>query len=402
MDRFARLLLISFLESFATVLIQRGLYFYTEDVLHYTQLQNLMLAVPVGGLYIFSALISHRMTQRFGEKPVLIVSLVAQLLFIVPVFFWPSEIIIWIGASLFNFCGGFKWPILQSYVSAGRTPKQTAKPLGRFNMTWASAVPISIVVCGPIINYFPRGLFIVGAACTVISLMLIRPLVRRPQHLAHDHPERLDPQQRKKLRALMISSRWSMINSYGLLFLLAPLMPQIFGDLGYGVAVAAALSAGIDVLRVVFFFILRRYEGWHGKVSLLVITALVLPIGFGLVLAGEHLPTPTAMILIGEIIFGAGTGLAYYSSLYYGMITQDASVGAGGMHEAMIGSGQALGPGVGLAAQGLGPVVGGVTHGMFIAVGPPMVFMALGSLWPLWQITRQSEPPQQPSEPAPD
>jgi Na+/melibiose symporter-like transporter len=387
MNRFGRLLFLTSLECFSTVIIQRGMYFYTSNVLGYSKTTNLMIAFAAGLTYIVAALVSHPFAKRFGERTTLVAVFLIQFAVVLSMALWPQTWTIFVGAALYSIGCGIKWPIIESYASAGKTPAQTAKALGWFNMTWASTVPISLMSAGPLIDQWPPdwppGIFVVGATVCFISLVLVFSLNRHPVHLADDHPERLDHRQRTKMRALLVSGRWSLLNSSCLIFLLAPLLPDILGGMGHSLAIATALAAATDVTRVACFALLRRYQGWHGKVNFMVITALALPVGFGLILAAEHLSTPTAILLIGEIIFGAASGMAYYSSLYYGMVSHDASVEAGGVHEAMIGSGLAMGPGIGLSALKLGQWIGGATAGMFAVLGPSMILMTAGALWPL-------------------
>ena len=48
MPRIGRLLLLTLLESFATVLIERGVYFYTYNRLGFTDVENLWMALGFG------------------------------------------------------------------------------------------------------------------------------------------------------------------------------------------------------------------------------------------------------------------------------------------------------------------------------------------------------------------
>ena len=63
------------------------------------------------------------------------------------------------------------------------------------------------------------------------------------------------------------------------------------------------------------------------------------------------------MVVLGLVLFGAGTGLTYYAALYYSLAVGHAAVDAGGNFEALIGLGYCAGPVLGLAGQGVGPLV---------------------------------------------
>jgi hypothetical protein len=62
-------------------------------------------------------------------------------------------------------------------------------------------------------------------------------------------------------------------------------------------------------------------------------------------------------IVLGLLCFGAGTGLTYYAALYYTLAVGHAAVDAGGSFEALIGAGYFAGPLLGLAGQGVGPLL---------------------------------------------
>ena len=61
-------------------------------------------------------------------------------------------------------------------------------------------------------------------------------------------------------------------------------------------------------------------------------------------------PNIYALIGVAQIFFGVAIGLIYYSSLFYSMDGGDATSEHGGIHEAAIGLGNCVGPGIGAAA----------------------------------------------------
>src|SRR4051794_37696744 len=52
-------LVLSFVESFGTILLERGIYFFTHERLHYSDTQNLALAAGFGATYGAGAWVSH-------------------------------------------------------------------------------------------------------------------------------------------------------------------------------------------------------------------------------------------------------------------------------------------------------------------------------------------------------
>jgi hypothetical protein len=167
-----------------------------------------------------------------------------------------------------------------------------------------------------------------------------------------------------------------MLSSYTLLFLLAPLLPQVFRRLGCSVEQATLFASCLDAVRLVTFALLALLPGWHGRLAPLLLSALGLPLGFCAIALGTTLPS----VLAGEIIFGVLAGVSYYAALYYALLVQNASVDAGGSHEGLIGIGLVLGPAVGLLGQWLVELGSTYQFGILAAASPFVFGCWWGSL----------------------
>lgn len=373
------LYILTFIESFATILLERGIYFFSHQRLHFTEEENLGLAFSFGVLYVAGALLSHRAAARWGERRLLSACLGGLLLAQAVLPFFARG---WVLAVVFPgiaFLTGMKWPLVESYVSAGLVPREVIRVVGRFNVSWASAVPLAVAATGPLIDVCGSFLIMVAAGINVVSLFLVRWLAARPVHLPDDHPERPSPERIALYRRHLASSRWSMIASYSLLFLLVPLMPEVFARLGVGIRSATLYASLLDAVRVTTFFFLGVWVGWHGRAVPMVLALLGLPVGFYLALFGVTVP----QVLAGEILFGAAAGMTYYAALYYALVLENASVNAGGDHEGLIGGGFALGPLLGLGGLLCAGPLGGDLAGMVAVTGPFILCCVLGAARPL-------------------
>jgi MFS family permease len=379
------LFVLTFVESIAATLIQRGLYFYTHEQLGFSETHNLWIAFGFGVTYIAGAMVSHGVTKRLGERGLLLACLVGLLALHALMAVWAAPFVLI--ASVFGtaIVQGLKWPVVESYVSAGRAPKELLPILGRYNVTWATAGFAAIGVTGLVVGTgIPSLFFWLPAALNVIAIAIALKLPATPQHLDHQHPERPAEHELTSMRALLGSARWSMIGSYALLYVLAPLMPSLLEHLGLSVRVAAPVASLLDAVRVVSFGVFGWWAGWHGKRLPLWLTIAALPGGFILILLGDSLP----LVIVGELIFGGAAGFAYMAALYYALVAENASVDAGGAHESLIGIGIGLGPLSGLAGQLLVgqrvPFTAGTALGPFVALAvttlPIMAVCALGSL----------------------
>jgi len=341
-----RLLWISFSESFAAVVLERGVYFYTEDRFGYGDIPNLALALGFGITYVIGALLSHRLAVRFGERRAMVLSVVALLVLHALLALAPTPVVAVGTLILVGLFTGLKWPVIESFMSAGLTSRQMLRMVGRFCFTWSVAVPLAVAVAGPLIDSpYPPALFWLAVVCHALSLML----------------------------------------AYTLLFLVAPLLPTIFSQrLGLPPRIATPAASLMDAMRVVAFIALTWATFWYGRISPLVLVILGLPTTVALIVFGQTLPT----VLLGEVAFGLISGLGYYAALYYALACKNAAVEAGGVHEALIGAGFALGPLVGLMGIGLADVTGGYVLGMLLGVGPLVLIGSIAAAWPLIKLLR--------------
>jgi len=385
-----RILINVFTTSFAATLLQRGSYFFTHDVLGFSQAQNLWLALLVGVTYVAGASLSHSFTARFGERRTLRSLLLSLAVIHVGITAFPGPSLLVAALALIAFLQGSMWPIFESYMSAGETPERLGRVLGRYNIGWALSVAPALALAGPLIaSGSPRLLFVVAAGLYSLVWLSLRAYPERPLHLEAGHAARPSAAVLLRYRGLLKASRFAMLLSYTLLYVLAPLMPEIMKGVGFGVAGAARASSLLDVARLASFLALFAFSGWHGRRSPIALAIVALPLGFALVLFGRSVPA----VIGGEFLFGAAAGFLYTAALYYALVVENASVDAGGAHEALIGLGYALGPSAGLIgtalAHGAGPGSSAYIQGMSIATLPLIVGCLGVALIPLLRQSRE-------------
>ena len=362
-----RLVIVAFLESLATILVEGAVYFFAHERLGFSNAMNLWLALAFGVVYVIGATSSGPLSRRLGERRTLLAAAVAQVAVFAALALSPTTGALFAGNVAMGLLFGLKWPVIESYFSAGYPPRETAKAVGRFNISWAAALPVALAMAGPLIAWRDQdwALFAAGGAVALVNLLLIAPLPPRPEHLPADHPARPAPQEVRRLGHLLTAARWLMLAAYSSMWILRTLMPGIFSGLEVEVSAATALSGLLDVARVGTFIVLGFWTAWHGRRVGLVRSMVLLSGGFLMVLFGGDLAT----VLVGELVFGWATGEIYYASLYYGMVAQNASVEAGGGHERMIGLGFAIGPAAGLIGVAMRPLLGGELLGVLAVAG---------------------------------
>ena len=212
--RVGRLLLaVTFIESFGCIFVERGVYFFTHDLMRFSDVWNLLLALAFGVAYVAGALASHAASRRWGERRVLLTMLAGQMIVHLLLAAWPVRsglipllpgpvaaaasapagwstiVAIIVGSTLIGTLNGMKWPVIESYVSAGQSPEMQARSVGVFNLSWSVPVVLSLLAIGPLVGYWPAGLFLVPAAMNALALAMSLAVPERPVHLASGHVE---------------------------------------------------------------------------------------------------------------------------------------------------------------------------------------------------------------------
>jgi len=116
------LLLIAFIESFVTILDERGMYFYCEKHLRFSAAQNLWLALAFGGSYVLAAWRSHWLASRIGEKRQLLGVIALQVLMHAMLWFAATPVTMFVAMGVLGLANGLKWPVVEAYVAGGLDP----------------------------------------------------------------------------------------------------------------------------------------------------------------------------------------------------------------------------------------------------------------------------------------
>lgn len=169
-----------------------------------------------------------------------------------------------------------------------------------------------------------------------------------PAHPARHEPKAAGAAIGPTYRKLLAAATWMLPVSYVVSATLAPILPHRLAAVGLG-ADASLIAALWMATRFLTLLVMWRSHFWHGRWGSLIAGGASLLTGLVLVLAAGSL----APLVAGLLLYGAGMGMIYYSSLYYVMAVGHAAVDAGGTFEALIGLGYCVGPLLGLLAQTL-------------------------------------------------
>lgn len=378
----AVLLTISFLASFGTGVVWNGLAFITRESYGYGEFENLLLAVFNGAFYIAVAFaagpIVRRLASCLSARSIVVLVLAVQAMACPLPLAIESSLVIWPVGAVISAASALMWPLVESYLTAGRHGASMRSTIGWWNLAWMAAVTLAMLLMGPFLaagraEWILAALAILFAVSAVVGMAL--PAVP-PPHAEDAAAMHTTPQYPR----LLASCRVLLPTSYLVVGAISPLMPYLLDGLGAPLASQTPMTSLWLVARIVVVAVLWRTGFWHGRWSTLLVATSLLVGGFGaMVLADSMLAMG-----VGLVAFGTGQGIVYYTSLYYAMAVGRAEVDAGGTHEALIGLGYAVGPALAFGGSLLG---GG--PGIVAAVWLAMAAASLPAAAPWWRGRRR-------------
>lgn len=362
------ILAVTFFGSVSGGAFWAGLFFVTAQHYLFSPQRNLVLAASMGALSAAASWRSGRLAARFAPRAVLwaAFALWAAVAFL-PVALPHAEWALWVTAFVASVSSATIWPIVESYVSAGRHGAHMRRAIGWFNVVWTPAMAVPLFLM-PLVARL--GLVWCLGLGGIINMLALAATLGLPPRPAAHHEDEARAAMGPEYGALAKSSTWLLPLSYVISTTIAPLLP--FRLAAVGVGSDGSVFAGLWMTaRFVTFFMMWRTAFWHGRWGTLAAGSALLLASFAALLLA-----PTAVGLVAGLIgFGVGMGLIYYCALYYSLTVGHAAVEAGGLFEALVGVGSCVGPLVGTTGQ----LLGGPPHASAATLGVAAVILALGA-----------------------
>jgi hypothetical protein len=349
---------VSALNSISTTVLTSAIYFLTAQAYSFSSAQNYLLGFVMGVSYIAGSLAAGPFLRwtRARARPIqdrtiltwVITALGATC--IIPWLFrdcegsWP----IWLQTALYSPISGLLWPIVESYLSGGRTGENLRSALGKWNVLWSGAGALGLFVISPLIkDHALEGILLFGGAhfLSLIFLPRFTPMTGR-------HGEDATAQHPAVFRDLLVAFRIMLPVAYVVVNTLIPYLPAAMTKIGVEHGWQTVLFATYQFSRSATFLFLHLRTSWHGRWSLAIAGPALIVTGFGTVIGSGWLHgfAGLSVLIAGLMMLGTGMAAVYVGAIYYAMEVGHDRVDAGGAHEALIGIGYAGGPAFGLAA----------------------------------------------------
>jgi MFS family permease len=385
------------LNSIATCYYFLYLYFHMQREFGFGSRENLLLGALSGGIYIGGSIYGGRLGQRRGCFTALLAGFGIMLASLLGAAFASS----WTGHVMaMAFCtlgASFTWPALEAIVCEGANRAETQRMVGIYNLDWALANALGYFTGGAMIEALGwRSIFFVPAVLVVVQILLTlqlqqlarrasQPLSKSPAEAEHEaescqrintpHPAcghplpssdegrrrgegcvsaplpELNPRPIAKARTFLRLALLANPIAYVSMSTILPVIPTLAQRLELSPKFAGFFCSLWMFARAAAFLGLWLWPGWHYRFRWLLAAGLGMVGGYLVILTASSLPA----LLVAQLVFGAAMGLIYSSSLFYAMDVGDTKAEHGGLHEAMIGAGNCLGPLVSAGALALVP-----------------------------------------------
>ncbi len=341
-----------------------GLFFLTKQGYHFSDTMNALLGVLLGVMYIVGAIFASRfpallraLFPGLSQRGVLGVFMgILALLCAVPMLAqrldtdkanpnaWP----IWTIVLLYTPVTGMLWPIVESYISGGRSATNLRRTIGTWNIVWSSSGIFASFLVAPLVYKHATLVLVCVGFGHLIAGGLLAWFSPQPAAHAEGSHEPHPPVYAK----LLVTFRLLLPMSYVVCSSLGPFLPRAAKDLGVAEGSQALIAIAWLLPRVCGFIVMQRWQGWHGRWFVPIVGGAVLVGGFSVAISATKLPPSLGLgaLITGLAFFGVGMSIIYSGAIYYAMEVGQADVDAGGTHEALIGVGYMAGPAFGLFA----------------------------------------------------
>ncbi len=358
--------LIEGLSSLSGCLLMIGIPFYTTQRFGWSSGQNLLLMMAQGIAYTAGALSAGPLARR-ARKTHSLIGVNAGLVLLALAISLSSTTAVLIPLLLaYVFVGTLTWPLIESLITEGCDPIKMNRRVTGYNLVWSAMNVIVIGLYGTVLRAWPAGPLVIPAvsqSIAVCAAVILAAKHRQPAGTAAAAPHG-DPQVAARLassrRMAMWLSRISLPASFVAANGLMAVFPTMKISTEIGVALASLLASTWMIGRFATFILLGVTNFWHTRPRLLLYgSALMLFSFLAIVVPAERfglfgqmpLWMIVTIVVVAELVFGVVAGFVCSASLYFGMVLSDGSTEHGSYHEALIGVGVVVGPGLAAGAQ---------------------------------------------------
>jgi predicted MFS family arabinose efflux permease len=334
-------------------------FFLFRDRHGFGNLGNLGVAALMGLVIALASWQSGKFAQHRGCLRTMVAGLSGMIVALVIGAFFSSlpvqlaVLVLW-AASQF-----MVWPALEALVTEGSGGAARAHLVGIYSVVWATCSALSYFFGGGLFERLgSSSIFWLPPGLHVLQLVVLRGWARRqretpaapstqPARKAEPPAPKHAPDARAFQRMAWLANPFACVAAFTLL----AMIPELARRMGLSTTMAGLFCSIWFFARLAAFIVMWRWPGWHYRFRWLLGGYLLLIAGFASVLTAEGL----LWLGVGQVAFGLAVGALYYASLFYSMDVGEARAEQGGIHEAMMGAGNFVGPGIGALSLLIAP-----------------------------------------------
>lgn len=321
---------------------------------------NLGVAALMGLVVTLSSWHSGRLAQRHGCVRMIRTGLVGMICALLVGAAFSSlavqlaVLVVWAAAQF------MVWPALESMVTDGVEGAARARRVGVYSVVWATCSAVSYFFGGGIFEWLGgSSIFWLPPGLHLLQLLVLAVFLRDHGSRSVASNEETGPMERGGApvragvsprafqRMAWIANPFASVAAFTLL----AMIPELARRMGLSTTMAGIFCSIWFFARLAAFLLLWRWPGWHYRYRWLLGGYLLLMAGF------MSIPTAEGLLglAVGQAAFGLAVGILYYASLFYSMDVGEARAEQGGIHEALMGAGNFVGPGIGALSLILAP-----------------------------------------------
>jgi MFS family permease len=374
------------MSSFSVSLYSYYIYFFMRDQFGFSGRDNLAFAALNGLIYTFSAWQGGRFGQRRGYFNALKVGFGVMILALAAGLQFNSAFGLVLATGVLNVGMCFIWPTIEALVSEGEDAAGLPRMVGIYNVVWAATNALALFCGGTLAEKFGfKTIFFLPIAVFISLLALVFWLQTHANDArtnGHESAPAPDPHRPSpaKTKAFLRMAWLANPFAYIAINTFIPMLPTLAAHFHLTPMFAGFACSLWGFVRLGTFVVLWLWTDWHYHFRWLVTAFALLIVSFATILIVPSL----VAVLAAQIIFGIAIGLIYYSSLFYSMDAGKDKGEHGGIHEAAIGVGNFIGPGVGAASLQFLPQY--ASSGA--AAVSVLLLFGLGGLVTIWKTAR--------------
>jgi len=241
------------------------------------------------------------------------------------------------------------WPMIEAFIARGTTGRKVSLRMGVFNISWSLGDAAGTAMGGfffdlyPMLPFITMGLAVIPVAAVVIAAM------RQPEENGGanggEDGEGEGPADGATNDGFRKGAWTGNFIAAGVTNILrsvfaAPAL-DVFRMSGstYGLVVGT-----FNATRTLTFYAMSRWHSWRYKARTFLAVNGLLAVGMAAVVAAAYMPhaVGVAVVFISFAAAGVGSGMTYFSSIFYTVDTHTEAETTTPIHEAVLGAGGAI------------------------------------------------------------